>query len=135
MRAFFSCFPSFWGKLILKMYLLVLGKILGVFVNTLTADGMYPLEDWENLTLSMQMQLSEKRKTFSEFFVPFLESTGNFKHFEINMMVIANEFLKLKTAENFVRPFSKNRRFGTRFDSQHVKVSRILANCPLIALL
>ena len=28
------------------------------------------------------MQLSEKRKTFSEFSVTFLESTSEFKHFE-----------------------------------------------------
>ena len=28
------------------------------------------------------MDISEKRKTFSQFFVPFLESTLNFKHFE-----------------------------------------------------
>ena len=28
------------------------------------------------------MQLSLKRKTFSDFFVPFLESTSNFKRFE-----------------------------------------------------
>ena len=37
---------------------LVLGKILGVFVNTLTAEGKYPVEDWENFQLSIQMQLS-----------------------------------------------------------------------------
>ena len=30
----------------------------------------------------MQMQVSEKQKTFSEFFVPRLESTSIFKHFE-----------------------------------------------------
>ena len=30
----------------------------------------------------MQMILPEKRKTFSHFFVPFLESKSNFKHFE-----------------------------------------------------
>ena len=61
---------------------LVLGEILGVFVNTLTADGKYPVQGCENLQLPIQMQLSEKRKTFSEFFVPFLESTPNFKRFE-----------------------------------------------------
>ena len=61
---------------------LMLGEILGVFVNTLTTDGKYPVQGCENLQLPIQMQLSEKRKTFSEFFVPFLESTSNFKHFE-----------------------------------------------------
>ena len=61
---------------------LVLGQILRVFVNTLTADDKYPFEDCENLPLPIQMQLSGKRKTFSEFFVPFLESTSNFKHYK-----------------------------------------------------
>ena len=61
---------------------LVLGEILGVFVNTLTADGKYPVQGCENLQLPIQMQLSEKQKTFSKFFVPFLESSSNFKHFE-----------------------------------------------------
>ena len=37
---------------------LVLGEILRVFVNTLTAEGKYAVEDWENLQLSIQMQVS-----------------------------------------------------------------------------
>ena len=61
---------------------LVLGEILEEFVNTLFGDGKYPVQDSKNLTLSIQMLLSEERKTFSEFFVPFLESASNFIHFE-----------------------------------------------------
>ena len=61
---------------------LMLGKVLLVFVNRLTADGKYAVYDFDNLQLSIQMQLSEKRKNFSQFFVPFLESTSNFEHFE-----------------------------------------------------
>ena len=61
---------------------LVLCEILRVFVNILTADGKNPVPDCENLQLAIQMQLSEKRKTFSEFFVPFLESTSYVKQFE-----------------------------------------------------
>ena len=38
----------------------VLGYILGVFVNTLMADPKYPLQDCENLSLPIRMQLSEK---------------------------------------------------------------------------
>ena len=37
----------------------------------------------ENLQLPIQMQLSEKQKKFWQSFVPFLESTSNFKHFEM----------------------------------------------------
>ena len=53
-----------------------------MIVNKLVPDGKYPVQYCENLQLPIQMQLSEKRKTFSEFFVPFLESTSNFKHFD-----------------------------------------------------
>ena len=60
---------------------LVLGEILGVFVNTLTADGKYPVQGCENLQLPIQMQRSEKPESFSEFFVPFLDSVATFEHF------------------------------------------------------
>ena len=56
-----------------------LREILRVFLNTLTGDAKYSVEVWENLPLPIQVELSEKRKTFSQFFVPFLESTSNFK--------------------------------------------------------
>ena len=53
---------------------LVLGSLLGVFVNTLTADGKNPVQDCENLELTIQMQVSQKLKAFSQLFVSFLES-------------------------------------------------------------
>ena len=43
---------------------------------------MYPVKDCEDLQLQVQMQLSQKLKKVSEFFVPVLESTSNFKHFQ-----------------------------------------------------
>ena len=46
------------------------------------------------------------------------------------MIVIANIFPKLGTVKTFVRSLSKKRRFRTRFDSQHVKASHILAKSP-----
>ena len=58
---------------------LVIGEILGGFVNTLTADEKYRVQYCQNLRLPIQMQLSVKRKTFSQF---LQESTSNFKHFE-----------------------------------------------------
>ena len=61
---------------------LVLGEILGLFLNTLTGDDQDPVQDWENLKLPIQMQLPEKWKSFSEFFVPLLDATSNFNHFE-----------------------------------------------------
>ena len=45
-------------------------------------------------------------------------------------MVIANVFRKLETVNKFIRPLCENPRFGTRFVSQHVKVSQKLAKSP-----
>ena len=59
----------------------VLGEVSVVFVDRLTADGKYPVQDCENLQVPIQLILSEKRKTFIQFLAPFLESTSNFKGF------------------------------------------------------
>ena len=48
----------------------------------MAADEKYPLVKRDSLTIKFQMQLSQKQKTFSEFFAAFLKSTINFKHFE-----------------------------------------------------
>ena len=81
-ECFYHVFLSFSVKLIWKMSPLVLGEILGAFANTLTCEGKYPVQGCENLQLPIQMQLSEKRKPSSKVFVPFLDSTSNFEHFE-----------------------------------------------------
>ena len=69
-------------KLIWKMSPLVLGEILEVFVNTLTAYRKNHVQGCENLQLPIQMQFSQKGKTFSEFYLPFLDSTSNFEFFD-----------------------------------------------------
>ena len=68
-------------KLSWKKSLLLTCQILGLLVNTLAADEMYPLLKRDNLTIPIQMQLSQKQKTFSEFFAAFLKSRLNFKYF------------------------------------------------------
>ena len=55
-------------------------KILGLLVNTLATDEKYPVLNRNNLTIPIQMQLSEKKKTFYQFFAAFLKSRLNFKH-------------------------------------------------------
>ena len=56
--------------------------ILWLFVNTLTADEKYPLLKRDNLTIPIQMHLSQKQNHFPQFFAPFLKSRLNFKYFE-----------------------------------------------------
>ena len=53
-----------------------------MFPNTLSADGKYSVLDGDNLTQRIQMLLSRKQKTFSQFFSSFLKSTLNFEHFQ-----------------------------------------------------
>ena len=57
-------------------------KILGLLVNTLAADETYSVLNRGNLTISFQMQLSQKQNTFYEFLAAFWKSTLSFEHFE-----------------------------------------------------
>ena len=50
-------------------------------VNTLTADDKYSLVDRENKRQQIQILLSQKQNTFSQFFSAFLKSKLNFEHF------------------------------------------------------
>ena len=75
--------------------MLVICKILGLFVNTLTDDDKYCLLYRDNLTQPIQILLFLKQKTFSVFFSAFLKSTLNLEHFQKRMTVIADVFPKL----------------------------------------
>ena len=72
---------SHWGEMIWKISPWMKFEIIGFFFNTWTADYKYPVPDCENLPFPIQIQLSSKQKTFSGFFIPFMESPSNFKHF------------------------------------------------------
>ena len=65
-------------KLCSKKPLLLKCQILGLLVNTLASDEKYPVLNRDNLTIRIQMQLSQKQKTFSQFFALFLKSRLNF---------------------------------------------------------
>ena len=75
--------------------MLVLWKSLRLFVNTLTDDDKYCLLYRDNLTQTIQILLSQKQQTFSQFFSPFLKPTLNFEHFQKKMTLIADVFPKL----------------------------------------
>ena len=83
--------------------MLVLWKILRPFVNTLSEDDKYCLLYKDNLWQTFQMLLSQKQKTFSEFFSAFLKSTLNFEHFQKKMTLIADVFPKLPSPKKVIR--------------------------------
>ena len=83
--------------------MLVLCKFLRLLVKTLTEDEKYSLLYRENLTQPIQILLSQKRKTFSQFFSAFLKSTLNFAHFQKRMTFIADVFPKLPSPKKVSR--------------------------------
>ena len=62
--------------------MLVLCKILGLFVSTLTDDEKYSFLDRDNLTQPIQILLSQKQNTFSQLSSKILKSALNFAHFQ-----------------------------------------------------
>ena len=57
---------------------------MGLLVNTLDADENFPVPNRDNLTIPIQMQLSQKQKTFPQFFAAFFKSGRNFQRLEKN---------------------------------------------------
>ena len=77
-------YQIYWSLLTHESYkknLLVISKISRLFINTLIADFKYSLFNRDNLMQPIQMQLSRKQETFSDFFSAFLKSVLNFEHF------------------------------------------------------
>ena len=79
---YYPFFPRISDKLSSKKTALLWLKILRLFPNTLTADGKNPCRNMQNFLPQLQALLSEKRKTFSAFFIAFLHCAWNLEHFE-----------------------------------------------------
>ena len=77
------------------------------------------------------MQLSQKQKTFSLFFAPFLKSSLNFKRFENKDDPRSFCMFEVTDSENVFRETSKKSRFRGYFDKQYGKRAQTLLNLPL----
>ena len=78
---YYPIFPWIWDKLSWKKSALVRSKILGLFVNTFTAESTYSRRNMQTLTQQVQTPLSLKQKTLYGFFIAFLKSRWNGEHF------------------------------------------------------
>ena len=87
----------------LKMFLIVISEILGLFLNILTTDHKHCLCNRENLQQSIQMQLSRKLETLPQFFASSLKLPWNFEHLRKKMNLRAYVFLKLRAAKEKCR--------------------------------
>ena len=61
---------------------LVISEMLTLFFDTLTTDYKYSRRNMLNFTQQYEAPLSQKQKTFSKFFIPFLKCALNVEHFE-----------------------------------------------------
>ena len=57
-------------------------EILRLFVNALIDDDKYSGINMQNLRQQFQTPLSQKQKTFSQFFIAFLKCASNLDHFQ-----------------------------------------------------
>ena len=74
----------------------------------------------------IQIHLSPKQKSFSEFSCAFFESALSLEHFQKKMTLIAYVFPKLPTTKNVLRQMSKSFRFRERLDRRHSKWAEAL---------
>ena len=96
-KNFYHIFLPVFEKLICKIPPLVICEILLWFGKTLTANEKYLVRDCENLPSPIQMQLSQKRRTFLQFFFHFWNLHQMLNILKKMMIVIANLFPKLRT--------------------------------------
>ena len=85
-----------------KIYVSELQNLRTVF-NTLSEDDKYCLLYNDNLLEPIQILLSQKQNTFSEFFSGFLKSTLISEHFQKKINLIADVFPKLPSAKKVIR--------------------------------
>ena len=78
----YHIYSSMGRQLNCKKSLLVICKILRLFVNTCSAIDKYSLPNRKYLTQPIQVQLSQKQKTFLWFFSAFSQCKSNFEHFQ-----------------------------------------------------
>ena len=90
-------------KLSWKKSLLLTCQILGLLVNTLAANEKYPVLNRDNLTIPIQMLLSQKQKNFCSIFPAFLKLSLNFKYFEAKYDPHRFCLLETTDSENVVR--------------------------------
>ena len=76
---------------------------MGILVSRLAADENYPVLHRDNVKIPIQMLLSQKQKTFSEFFDPFLKCRLYFKQFESKDDLHTFFIFEVTESENVVR--------------------------------
>ena len=91
-----------------KNSLLLTCQILGLLVNSFSADEEYPILNRDKLTIPIQLQLSEKEKTFSQFLAAFLKSRLIFQDLKKKLTLLAFALLNVRTAKTWLDKYLKS---------------------------
>ena len=118
-------------KLSWRKSLLFTCEISVLLVNTLVADEKNPVLNRNNSTIPIHIQLSETKKTFSQFFAAFLKYRLNFKHFEKKDDPHSFCISEYTDSGNVIRWISRRSRFRGPFDKQHSTLAEALLNSAL----
>ena len=86
-----------------KTSLLLTYQISSLLVTTVAADEKYPVLNRDNLTIPIQILLSQKQKTFSEFFATFLKFILSFNKFETKYDLDTFCISEITASKNVVR--------------------------------
>ena len=86
---YYPLLSSIRGKMSYKKSPSVWCEILRLFVKALTADDNYSGSNMQSLPQEFQTPLSQKRKTFSRFFIAFLICAWNLEPFPKKMGILA----------------------------------------------
>ena len=132
----YNTYWPLWKQFTWKKPLLVIIKILGLFVNPLTADDKYSFVNRGYLLQLFQMHLSQKRKRNSNFFFFFLDFLNLdllFKFLKKKMAVVADVFLNWYFSKNVVRLMPKKSCFRGLSTSNKVNGPEHCSNMTDIA--
>ena len=116
--------PIYWStgrELSCKKSLLGILESLRLFVNTMGALDKSSPPNRNNLMERIQMQFSQKLKTFSWFLMYFRNLGHNLNIFKKRMTLIAYLLLRLRPPNNGVRYMCKKSRFRLPFQKEHGK--------------
>ena len=106
--------------------LLLTCQSLGLLVNTLAANEKYSVFNRDNLTIAIQIQLSQKKKSFAQFVAWLFKNAINFKYFEKNDDPHRFCNFEITDSQNVVRSMSKKSCFRGLFDNHHGKRAEAL---------
>ena len=83
---YYRMFRLILDRLSWKESVLVRCEVLGLLGNILTAKYKYSRRNMQIFPQILQTQLSQKRKSFSGFFIMFLKCTSSLRHFGVRIL-------------------------------------------------